>query len=63
MFLALLIKYGPSLAIYILQKTGVLNEAEVVGIKAGTHVLQAVESIKTYSAPSDFPDESTRQGV
>lgn len=36
------------LALKILNKTGVISDFEESGIKAGTHVLQAVESIKTY---------------
>lgn len=35
-------------AINILEKSGVINSVEAYGIKAGTHVIQTVESIKTY---------------
>ena len=42
----LLIKYGIPLAISILQKTGVVNAAEAFGLKAGTHVIQVVSTIK-----------------
>ncbi|MGB9154406.1 MAG: hypothetical protein WCD70_15120 [Alphaproteobacteria bacterium] len=52
----LLVKYGIPLVISILQKTGIISGVEADGIKAGTHVLKAVESVKTYSQPDDFPD-------
>lgn len=41
-------KFLLPLAISILQKSGVINGFEAAGIKTGTHVLQAVESIHTY---------------
>ena len=43
-----LIKFGISVAVSILEKTGCINAAEKFGLKAGTHVIQAVESVQTY---------------
>jgi hypothetical protein len=43
-----LIKFGISLAITLLQKTGVISGLEADGVRAGTHVLQAVNNLKTY---------------
>lgn len=55
MWLGLLLKYGVPLAIYILQKTGAMNALQAFGLKAGTHVLQVVEKVKTYQ---EYPDEA-----
>ena len=44
-----LIKVGVSLAITLLEKTGVITSFEADGIKAGTHVIQAVENLKSYA--------------
>jgi hypothetical protein len=51
------------LAIALLEKTGVISSLEASGIRAGTHVIQAVENVKTYSEPSDFPDQVHKGGV
>jgi hypothetical protein len=58
-----LVKFGISLAITLLQKSGAISAFEADGIKAGTHVLAAVKNVKTYStndqihpASSDFPE-------
>lgn len=40
-------KLALSLALTILQKTGVINSIEATGIKAGTHVIAAVSNLKT----------------
>lgn len=44
----ILARMGWSILLYVLQKTGVVNAVEAAGIKAGTHVLQAVENTKVY---------------
>lgn len=48
MWLLILEKVLLPLAISILQKSGIITGFEAAGIKAGTHVIQTVESIKTY---------------
>lgn len=40
-------KLGMSLALSILQKTGVITSLESSGIKAGTHIIKAVENLQT----------------
>jgi hypothetical protein len=63
------IKFGISLALSLLQRTGLINAFEADGVRAGTHVLQAVENVKTYStndqlnpSKSDFPDNARNAG-
>jgi hypothetical protein len=58
-----LIKFGISLAITLLEKSGVISGFEADGVRAGTHVLQAVENVHTFSnndqlhpSQSDFPE-------
>ena len=65
----LLVKAGISLAITLLQKSGVISDFEADGIRAGTHVLQAVQNVKTFSnndqlnpANSDFPSQVHNDG-
>jgi hypothetical protein len=65
-----LVKFGISLAVSLLQKTGVINRFEADGIKAGTHVLMAVKNVKVYStndqlnpSDSDFPAEKGRDNM
>ena len=55
-----LIKAGISLAITLLEKSGVLSGIEADGIRAGTHVLQAVSNLKTYD---EYPDQIHKDGV
>lgn len=43
-----LAKAALPLALQILQKSGQINAAEALGVKMGTHVLTAVENVKTY---------------
>lgn len=59
-----LVKFGISLAISLLEKMGVISGFEADGIRAGTHVLQVLKNVKTYSnndqlnpENSDFPVE------
>lgn len=52
----LLIKYGVPIVISILQKTGAINWAEKVALKAGLGVVEGVEKTRVYSAPSDYPN-------
>lgn len=51
------------LALAMLQKLGVITGFDAALIKAGTHTIKAIEKIKTYSAPSDFPTEVHSDGV
>lgn len=53
---AIAIKLLINIAILILQKTGVISKLEAYGIKAGTHVLTAVENIQFYQ---EYPGEMT----
>ena len=53
----------------LLEKSGVISGLEADGIRAGTHVLQAVENVKTYSTndqlnptQSDFPNNARNGG-
>lgn len=48
MFFILADKFLWPVILFFLEKTGRINQAESFGLKVGTHVLQAVESIKTY---------------
>ncbi len=64
-----LVKFGISLAITLLEKSGVISGLEADGVRAGTHVLQAVENVKTFSdndqlnpSQSDFPDNARNGG-
>ena len=45
-----------SLLVAVLQKTGAINWLEGVAIKAGLNGIQDLKKIKTYSAPTDFPN-------
>jgi hypothetical protein len=58
-----LVKFAISLAITLLEKTGAISGLEADGVRAGTHVIEAVQSVKTYSSPSDFPQEFHQDGV
>lgn len=53
--LPLLIKYGVPVLIAILRKTGFIDAAEALAIKAGVKVAQAVETLETFHNPEDFP--------
>lgn len=44
-------KYGVPILITILQKSGAINAAERLGLKA----IDKLENLKTYSEPTDFP--------
>lgn len=52
----LLIKYGIPIVISILDKTGAINWAEKVALKAGYNIVEGAEGLKRYSAPSDYPN-------
>jgi hypothetical protein len=59
-----------SLAITLLQKSGLLKSWQADGIRAGQVVLQTINSTKTYSnndqlnpAKSDFPEQIHHNGV
>lgn len=54
--LAILLKYGLPLIFSILEKLGLVDKAEKLAIKYGYTVLKDVEGVRTYSAPSDFPN-------
>ena len=43
-----LVKLGISLAVTLLEKSGAISEFEADGVRAGTHVLAAVNNLKTY---------------
>ena len=62
MLAALFFKVVVPLAIALLEKAGIISSTDATLVKAGTHVLQAIESVKTYSASSDFPN-SQREGT
>jgi len=51
------------LAITLLEKAGIFTPLEADAVRAGTHVIKVMESIKTYSSPSDFPSEVHADGV
>lgn len=55
--------FAISLVVSILQRTGEINALEANGIKVGSHVIKAVEAVKTYSEPNDFPKEVHANGV
>lgn len=55
--LTLLMRYGVPLAIEILRRSGFINWAEVLAIKAGMSVKETIESLETFSEPSDFPPQ------
>lgn len=52
----LVLKYGVPLLIQILEKIGFVNWAEKLALKFGYEILKDVEGLKTYSAPSDYPN-------
>lgn len=52
-----IVKTAISLAITLLQKSGVLNRFEADGVRFGTHVIQATKVEDTY------PEEVHRNGV
>lgn len=60
--MALLLRYGIPVALQILTKLGFINWAERIAIKAGYSVVEAVEGLKTYSAPTDFPKQHDKFG-
>lgn len=43
----------------ILQKTGVITSLEADALKVGDKVLKAVDDVKVYSAPDDYPNPPT----
>jgi hypothetical protein len=53
-----LMKFGLPIILSYLQKTGAINTVEAVGIKAGTHVLAAVERI---TVERDYPTDKNVQ--
>lgn len=59
-----------SLAITLLQKSGILKNWQADGIKAGAIILQTINNTKTYSendqlnpGKSDFPEQIHHNGV
>lgn len=48
-----------SLIITVLQKTGAINWLEGLAIRGGLDGLEALKKVKTYSAPSDFPEQKS----
>lgn len=55
-----LLQYGVPLALAILQKTGLVTQADAALVKVGTHVLTAVEGTKFSQS---YPEEVHSGGV
>lgn len=54
--LTLLIKAGVSLALTLLQKTGMINSAEAWGVRAGTHIITTTKVEDTYPTNTALRD-------
>lgn len=66
--LTLLLRYALPVVLTELQKLGLITEVEAIAVKLGLKVKVAVDGIKTYHAPDDFPIQvrnglSTKQSV
>lgn len=53
----LLLKYALPFVLTELQKLGLISETEAIAVKLGLRVKVAVDGIKTYHAPEDFPSQ------
>lgn len=54
--LPLLIKYALPLILKELATSGAAGEAEALAVKVGMKVVTSAEGIKTFHAPTDFPN-------
>ncbi len=50
-----------SVALQYLVKSGMLTDIEAAAVKGGDKVLKAIDGIKSYSQPSDFPSGKNGQ--
>ena len=64
---AILVKVGPvvaqalfTAAVNMAKKSGIINGVEASAIKTEHDVVSAMQTLKTYSSPCDFPDQNAR---